>query len=470
MTMHQMLQRQLKRAGLTVAAPPADAKTWQSLLEWVDRAYTEADQDRYLMERSLSLSSNEMRGLHQQLAAERDTLHTVICALAEGLCALDGNGCVLFLNPEAQRMLGLEGRTVLGEPLTSLVNLQDDGGARIERFRASKDETESRVVVANDRSTYLVYSASALAEPQQGVVVTLRDITERRRIEAEREELHRRLVETSRHAGMAEVASGVLHNVGNVLNSVNVSAAMAADHLKRSRLPGLTKAADLLKEHVTDAGEFFADGQPGRKLPAYLDQLATQLRTEQETVLSELASLTKNIEHIKEIVATQQTYAKVSGVREIESLPDLIEDAIRVNAASLGRHRTTIVREFSPVPKVLIEKNQILQILINLISNAKSAVASLPVDERRVRIRLEHADEVIRIQVIDSGMGIAPENLTRIFSHGFTTRKDGHGFGLHSAALAAKALGGTLAVASDGPGRGARFTLELPAGQEVLHG
>jgi two-component system NtrC family sensor kinase len=59
-------------------------------------------------------------------------------------------------------------------------------------------------------------------------------------------------------------------------------------------------------------------------------------------------------------------------------------------------------------------------------------------------------------------VGIAPENLTRIFSHGFTTRTDGHGFGLHSAALAAQQMGGRLTAQSDGPGRGATFTLELP--------
>ena len=68
----------------------------------------------------------------------------------------------------------------------------------------------------------------------------------------------------------------------------------------------------------------------------------------------------------------------------------------------------------------------------------------------------------MQIAVIDTGIGISPENLTRIFAHGFTTRKDGHGFGLHSGALAAKELGGKLSVESAGLGQGASFVLDLP--------
>ena len=68
----------------------------------------------------------------------------------------------------------------------------------------------------------------------------------------------------------------------------------------------------------------------------------------------------------------------------------------------------------------------------------------------------------MKISYIDNGIGIPADNLTRIFGHGFTTRKEGHGFGLHSGALAAKELGGALTVESDGPGKGATFTLEFP--------
>ncbi|HEX5747505.1 MAG TPA: ATP-binding protein [Archangium sp.] len=83
--------------------------------------------------------------------------------------------------------------------------------------------------------------------------------------------------------------------------------------------------------------------------------------------------------------------------------------------------------------------------------------------ERLLTVKLERTTSgLVRIQVHDNGMGIAPEMLTRIFQYGFTTREEGHGFGLHSSALAAQELGGSLTVHSEGPGHGATFTLELP--------
>jgi len=199
-------------------------------------------------------------------------------------------------------------------------------------------------------------------------------------------------------------------------------------------------------------------------LCAYLRALSEQVGAEHATVLRELQELTQNIDHIKEIVAMQQTYAKVSGVVDFQSVPGLIEDALRMHDAALVRHQVTVVRRFDPVPDILIDKHKVLQILVNLISNAKYALSGSADEERRLTLGLHlNGDNRLRISVTDNGMGIAPENLTRIFSHGFTTRHDGHGFGLHSGALAAREMGGALLAQSDGPGKGATFTLELPA-------
>jgi signal transduction histidine kinase len=115
------------------------------------------------------------------------------------------------------------------------------------------------------------------------------------------------------------------------------------------------------------------------------------------------------------------------------------------------------------VPPLITEKHKVLQILVNLMRNAKYALDEGGRPEKLMRVRAElNGHGTVRISIIDDGVGIAPENLTRIFGHGFTTRKAGHGFGLHSGALAAKELGGTLIAQSDGPGCGANFTLELP--------
>ncbi|HEX9045914.1 MAG TPA: HAMP domain-containing sensor histidine kinase, partial [Verrucomicrobiae bacterium] len=177
---------------------------------------------------------------------------------------------------------------------------------------------------------------------------------------------------------------------------------------------------------------------------------------------TEILELNRNIEHIKEIVAMQQGYARISGVTEIAAPAELIERAVRLKVAALERHGIRLVREYSPVPDIIVEKGKVLQILVNLISNAKLACEESAQPKKQLTLKLCPAGEAIEISVIDNGVGIPAAHLTRIFNHGFTTRKDGHGFGLHSSALAAKEMGGLLTAYSEGPGQGARFTLRLP--------
>jgi len=289
------------------------------------------------------------------------------------------------------------------------------------------------------------------------------DITERKRTEADLEQAHKELMDASRQAGMAEVATGVLHNVGNVLNSVNVSATLVSDKMERSKLGNLGKAVALLQSHSADLGTFITSDPKGKQLPGYLVQVTEHLTKEQQNVIAELESLRKNIEHIKDIVAMQQSYAKVSGVAESVKVIELVEDALQMNSGALTRHEVQVVREFGDhLPEIIVDRHKVLQILVNLIRNAKYACDDSGRNDKRILLRAVNGEGRIRISVADNGVGIPKENLTRIFSHGFTTRKDGHGFGLHSGALAAKELGGSLNVFSEGPGRGACFTLDLP--------
>jgi ligand-binding sensor domain-containing protein/signal transduction histidine kinase len=303
-------------------------------------------------------------------------------------------------------------------------------------------------------------TAAALKERTQALET---EIEERKQMQLEVERVHQRLLETSRQAGMAEVATNVLHNVGNVLNSVNVSAALVEASTKQSKVSSLAKVAALLNEHAADLGGFMTRDPKGRQLPGYLSQLAEQLARDQQNAIAELELLRQNIEHIMDIIAMQQNYAKISGVTETVKMADLVEDALRMNNESLVRHEIGLIREYADVPPVTVEKHRVLQILVNLIRNAKHACDESGRKDKQMTMRVANGEGRIKISVADNGIGIPPENLTRIFSHGFTTRKDGHGFGLHSGALAAKEMGGALTVRSDGPGKGATFTLELPS-------
>lgn len=290
-----------------------------------------------------------------------------------------------------------------------------------------------------------------------------RDVTERKRAEAALGTAHKELVDLSRRAGMAEIATSVLHNVGNVLNSVNVAADLLSDQIRKTPVSDLDRVVALLRDQGANLGAFLAQDPRGSKVPEFLGKLATHFSRVQEMQLKEVLSLQKNVEHIKEIVGMQQSYARVSGATERLNITELVEDALRMNLGAFQRHGVQVVRDFAPgLPAVTTERHKVLQILINLLSNAKYACDHAGGGEMRVTVRVAHAGGRMRVEVMDTGVGITPENFPRIFNLGFTTKKGGHGFGLHSAANAAKEVGGSLNVHSDGPGRGTTFTLELP--------
>jgi signal transduction histidine kinase len=295
-----------------------------------------------------------------------------------------------------------------------------------------------------------------------GSVDTFQDITLQTRADEELAKAHKQLVETSRHAGMAEVATGVLHNVGNVLNSVNVSANLLSECARNSKASSLARVVGVLREHRSDLADFVTSHPQGKHLTSFLESLDRQLGAERAQVIQELDCLGKNIEHIKDIVTMQQSYAVVGGVQEQVSVTDLVEDSLRMSAASLNRHRVEIIRDYSDASVISIDKHKALQILVNLVSNAKQACVESGRPDAALTLRTGRFGDRVRVSVADNGVGIPEENLTRIFNHGFTTRKTGHGFGLHSAALAARDLSGSLTVNSAGPGRGATFTLDLP--------
>ncbi|MCP1456024.1 DAHL domain-containing protein [Pseudomonas kilonensis] len=276
-------------------------------------------------------------------------------------------------------------------------------------------------------------------------------------------EAERELVDAARMAGMAEIATNVLHNVGNVLNSVNISAELVTRKLRNSKTIGLTKAVKMMNEHAEDLGQFITHDEKGRLLPRYFNELVDSIAAEQTVLIDELAQLTKSIDHIKEIVTTQQTYAGAARLIEPLNVSDLFEDALRMNSGALSRHHVTVIKEYQDVPAIMGDKHRLLLILINLISNAKFAMSHISEHPREMTLGIRILDETtLSLSVKDRGEGISPENLARIFNHGFTTRKDGHGFGLHSCALAAVEMNGRLHVHSDGPGQGALFTLEVP--------
>jgi PAS domain S-box-containing protein len=418
----------------------------------------------------------QRRQLTAQLLQQRTLLEAVITDLPVALLACDVSGKITHFNRAAAQLHGMELDELGSSSSASLaadIYLMDGVTpvAEDERplARALRGETISNLELtmvpdeAPPRTTLSSARRLLGAEGQPlGAVAVIQDTTERKAQEMELERVHKELMTASREAGMAEVATNVLHNVGNILNSVNISASLVAERLRQSKTAGVSRLAALLLEQGDRVGEFITEDARGKRVPEYMAALGEQLAADQRTALEELALLRENLEHIKDTVNMQQSYAKLCGVTETVEVVDLVEDSLRLNAGAFARHGVTVRREFGEVPRIEVDKHKVLQIIVNLVRNAKYACDDSGRSDKQITLRIAPVAAGVSITVEDNGIGIPAQNMSRLFEHGFTTRAAGHGFGLHSGALAAQELGGTLRAASEGEGRGACFTLELP--------
>ncbi|WPB81560.1 ATP-binding protein [Archangium violaceum] len=412
----------------------------------------------------------------KKLRGSESKLSSIIESTDDIVASIDTEGRVLVANSAMRefyrKLFGSElelGQPLLRHSTPERFQLWSERLAQV--YRGQRLRLEDTVFLVE--GTRLVLDLNLhpiLAEDGQTVGVTLfgRDITSRKDAEARVGEMHRTLVDVSRQMGMAEVATGVLHNVGNTLNSVNISTTLVTEQLRRSRVTGLVKATHLMREHSADLASFLTSDSQGKQLPPYLVAVSDQLVEEREAMLNEMQSLGQSVEHIKSIVSMQQKHARTAGAVEQVAVPQLIDEALRLHAISFERLAIRIVREYDEVPHIFVDRHKLLQILINLLSNARHALVDSGHEDKCMSIHVQRASGVerLRIEVTDNGVGIAAENMARLFTQGFTTKKDGHGFGLHISALAAEEMKGRLTCSSLGAGQGATFTLELPVKEE----
>jgi signal transduction histidine kinase len=275
-------------------------------------------------------------------------------------------------------------------------------------------------------------------------------------------ENRRRLAELSRIGGMAEVATGVLHNVGNVLNSVNVSVDLLTQQVKGLRTEALVQAGGLLEREGHDLPRYLGEDPRGKLLPQYLARVARSLHGDRERILTEAARLRTNVERIRSIVVTQQVHARTVRNPTVERIDTVVGDAIALVRPAIESREVVLVTRFADIAPFSMEAQRVSQILVNLLGNAVDAVAGEPAASRIVEVSTARVDRAVHVVVTDRGVGIASEQLDKIFAFGHTTKPGGHGFALHMSALVARTLGGSLSCHSDGVGRGARFTLVIP--------
>jgi signal transduction histidine kinase len=324
-------------------------------------------------------------------------------------------------------------------------------------------DEENSAVEVNDDSTIDWLVNEHLA----GIAIpwAIREGLVRRRGLIEWEQLRRQVEAASNNNEMADVASTVLHNVGNVINSINVAVHVVHELIDQSSVILVHRIAELLKGHDENLAIFLTQDPKGKRIPPAIMKLGSHLIEEQQTVLKELEGLVRNIDHVKQIIISHQAMAKSRGISEALSVVELLDQAVELSFQPGDAKWIRIQRDYQSVPAVVTDRHQLLQILVNLLRNAKQAMQLQVGNDHLLTIRVEGPTEdglsvVITIQ--DTGMGIAPEHLARMFTRGFTTKHDGNGIGLHSSMVTIHRMGGLLKAHSDGIGAGATLTLILP--------
>ncbi|MBA2648904.1 MAG: hypothetical protein H0U75_04745 [Legionella sp.] len=272
---------------------------------------------------------------------------------------------------------------------------------------------------------------------------------------------NQKLIEMARQIGMAEISASVLHSVGNILNSVKTSVHALTENTQESKIDRLGKICAVLNEHKHDLSAYLEKDAKGKQTIEFLDALAEYLKEEQKNSLEELTLLNKNILLIQNTISTQQFLTKTKGLEDFVSINNLLDEALLITNLD-SNSRVTLKKQYGKLKPIYIDKLSFLQVVINILNNAKQSVLESINKDKMITITTTSLiKNKIKLEITDNGIGISPQNIDKVFIYGFTTKKTGHGFGLHTSANAIRNMGGSIEVVSNGLGLGATFIIEI---------
>lgn len=467
MKLHNLLKRQLNRVGLNHKNLPNDLKDWHEFIKRINNTYNEADQERYLLERSMEISSRELLELNQKLENAQHIAQL-------GYWIYDRKTDKTYLSKEIFHIFGFNSSKPSPSFSEFKLLIHEDDLFYFEKLMDDAfnygDDYEHELRIKHSSGNYRWYHIVGHPNPYEKDKISgiIMDVTKRKATENEIKKLNQQLVTSARRSGMADVATSVLHNVGNILNSANVSLNVLKENLASENYAKILKIIEMLIDNLPKNPNYLTDDPQGKLISEYLSAFNENMKEKNKIISNEISSLTHHFQHIKDIVATQKIFSGISGINEKIFVPEVIDNAIQINIDPSSKKEIQINKKYKSSPFIIIDKSKLLQILVNLLQNAKQSVLednNKKLKEILISVNEKNNDKNIEIKVIDNGVGIPKNNLTQIFSLGFTTKPNGHGFGLHSSAIAAKELGGSLFAESKGENQGATFTLILPKQQ-----
>jgi PAS domain S-box-containing protein len=402
------------------------------------------------------------------LALTYSTQYTmgIIKTMQDPVIVLNPEGFIRTVNPAVGVLLGYTEEELFNQHFSKI---RGQTNLSMDQFLEAKHNDKHGVLISKDGTPKTVLISTAVLKNDFSghthIIVNAKDISALIKEQNHQTEISR---VTAHQSGMAEIATGILHNVGNILNSVNVSVEMLKRVITTASYKSLIKANELLKENLNDIPTFFTNDPKGKLLPQYYIQLGEVMNTDYMTLAFEVAELQKSIGLIKDVINSQQMHARGGEFKEEIFITDVIESTIAMQNSALVRHDIFVIRKFSNTHIVMAQKAKLIHVLLNLIKNAKEAMISKTADRKELTIETGKEGDHAFIKISDNGLGVAKENLTKIFNHGFTTKKEGHGFGLHYCANAITEMGGKISIDSPGLNQGATFKILLPKKETLL--
>ncbi len=405
----------------------------------------------------------------QRINASLVQFKTAIDQSVDGIVVVDMDGIVQFANHAWARMHGYSVAEIEGQHVR-MCHTSDQWDKEVLKLNESvlkRDQLDMEIShVTRDGREFPIWMSVAVqkdsANNPVSFVAVARDITQRKKAELKIKEANRKMIDAAHRAGMAEIAAETLHNVGNLLNSVKTSAQNIYNVQNGSSLPDFLRANGILRENINHVEDFILRDPKGKKLLEYYLLLEHEFTVENKQIREDVLRLIKKVNMIADVVSAQNNYAGIGSYTEKCSLAILIEDALKLTPGLREQFGVTILKKFEEIPAIEVQKTKLIHILINLINNARDSMLDKPAGNRNLEIGLKHAGDYAIIQVRDSGIGIDEKNISRIFTHGFSTKKNGHGFGLHSSANYVAEMKGSIWVENNKEGSGASFYLKLP--------
>ena len=477
MDINKVLSRQLNHSKLSENSLPTDLEEWQDFLKRVNNMYNEADEERYLLERSMDMSSREIIELNDKLENAQQ-----IAGL--GYWNLDMTSGKMSWSKELRKLVGLAPSDPVPEYYKFLLSVHPEYRTKIDTAIKHTLETGERYVlelpirVINGTYRWHYFVGAPLhgsKPPYKHLEGIAMDITERKETEEKLRELNAQIISSAREVGMADVSVSILHNVGNVLNSVNVSSNLLVENLQKSHFKRFFDVCELIRKNQDKLVYYLFEDEKGKLIPQYLIDLADTMREDYAVSCSEVSNINEKIQNIRDIVMAQQSLSRVNAIHEKIRLTDIVKTTLMMVGTQLAEKNVKVVEDYHDVPEIYIDRSRLMQIIVNLLQNAKDALLedSSGKAEKQIIITTKISEDdssKILLVVEDNGVGISQENIAKIFGYGLKKKKHGHGIGLHSSAISASELGGKLRMESDGVGKGARFILELPLTEELLTG